>query len=124
MTQTLNDIVMGIVQADLHERFGSDWSIEVTEHPDLSGVVQIRIRRGEMDTEGSIAANANILLNKLSDMVEGKSIQEQVYEAIGDDWHPPYYLSTIGTNTCKHVYEEVAHHLDHFAWTKQNDPDE
>lgn len=123
MTQTLNDIVMGIVQADLHERFGPGWSIEVTEHPERTGVVQIRIRRGEIDTYGSIAANANILVNSLSEMVEGKSIQEQVYEAIGDDWHPPYYLSPIGVNTCKHVHEEVASNLDQFAWTEQNNPE-
>lgn len=126
--QVKNDIVMGLIQADLHERFGQGWSIEVLENPNPGkavpgSVVRVRIRYGHIGDEGAVAANANMLMPHLKLMVEGKSIQEQVHEAIGDEWAPPYYLNERGLNTCKDIHERVMSNLDYFAWTEQNNPE-
>lgn len=123
-----NDIVRELIQADLHERFGRGWLIEVIEHPNpgkgvAGSVVQLRIRHGQIGDTGAIAVNANMLTPHLKFMVEGKSIQEQVHEAIGDDWSPPYYLNKCGLNTCQDIYEQVIDNLDEYAWTEQNNPE-
>ena len=121
-----DDIVMGLMQDDLYERFGPGWSIEVVDHPKPGKaapgtVVQIRIRHGEVGD--GIAANANLLKPHLKLMVEGKCIQEQIYEAIAGDDRPHLYLNENGENTCQHVYENVMENLDHYAWTEQNNPE-
>lgn len=122
------DIVLGLIQADLHERFGHGWLIEVMEHPNpgkaASGsVIRVRIRYGHIGDDDAVAANANILTPDLKFMVESKCIQEQVHEAIGGDWAPPGYLNECGLNTCQDIYEQVIHNLDRFAWTEQNNPE-
>ena len=126
--QVRDDIVRGLIQAELHERFGHGWSIEVMEHPNPGkgapgSVVRVRIRYGHIGDIGAVAANANMLAPHLKLMVEGKSIQEQVYEAIEDDWAPPYYLNKCGLNTCQGIYEKIIGNLDEYAWTEQNNPE-
>ncbi len=123
-----NDIVRELIQADLHERFGRGWTIEVIEHPHpgkgaQGSVVRLRIRHGQIGDKGAVAVNANMLTPHLKLMVEGKSIQEQVYEAIEDDWSSPYYLNKCGLNTCQDIYETVINNLDEYAWTEQNNPE-
>ncbi len=123
-----NDIVRGLIQADLHERFGHGWSIEVMNHPNPGkavpgSVVRIRIRYGNIGDTGAVAANANMLTPHLKFMVEGKSIQEQVHEAIGDEWAPPYYLNDCGLNTCQEIYKTIIGNLDKHAWTEKNNPE-
>lgn len=119
-----NDIVMGMIQADLHERFGRGWSIDVMEYAkDDRGVVLVRIRHGHIGDAGAVAANAHMFLSDLKDMVEGKCIQEQVHEAIGGEWSPPYYFTKPGLNACKEIYDRVITHIDHYAWTEQNNPE-
>ena len=123
-----DDIVRGLIQAELHERFGHGWAIEVMEHPSPGkaapgSVVRVRIRYGHIGDTGAIAVNANMLAPHLKLMVEGKSIQEQVYEAIEDDWAPPYYLNQCGLNTCQDIYEKIIGNLDEYAWTEQNNPE-
>ncbi len=118
----------GLIQADLHERFGAGWSIEVIEHPNpgkgaQGSVVRVRIRHGRLGGFRGVAVNANMLTPHLKLMVEAKSIQEQVHEAIGDDWSPPYYLNKCGQNTCQGIYEKVIDNLDEYAWTEQNNPE-
>lgn len=122
------DIVRGLIQADLHERFGHGWSIEVMEHPNPGkgapgSVVRVRIRYGHIGDIGAVAVNANMLAPHLKLMVEAKSIQEQVHEAIADEWAPPYYLNQRGLNTCQDIYEKIIGNLDEFAWTEQNNPE-
>lgn len=122
------DIVRGLIQAELHERFGQGWSIEVVEHPSpgkavRGSVVRVRIRYGHIGDIGAIAVNANMLTPHLKLMVEGKTIQEQIYEAIGNDWAPPYYLNQSGVNTCQDIYEKIIGNLDEYAWTEQNNPE-
>ncbi len=123
-----NDIVRGLIQADLHERFGCGWSIEVIEHPDpgkgaAGSMVRLRIRYGHLGGFGAVAVNANMLTPHLKLMVEGKSIQEQVHEAIGDEWSPPYYLNKSGLNTCQDIFEKITGNLAEYAWTEQNNPE-
>ena len=126
--RVLDDIVMGLIQADLHERFGHGWSIEVMENPNPGKaapgtVVRVRIRYGHIGDKGAVAANANMLTPHLKLMVEGKSIQEQVHESIGGDWQPYVYLNKRGENTCQDIYEGVMNNLDRHAWTEQNNPE-
>jgi len=124
MTIKQDNIVMKLMRDDLHERFGPAWLIDVLEHPeDDRGVVCIRIRRGDMGEHGAVAANANMLMPHLKLMVEGKCIQEQVHEAIGNDWQPHLYLNKLGLNTCQQVYEHVLKNLQQYAWTEQNNPE-
>ncbi len=123
-----NDIVKGLIQADLHERFGHGWSIEVIDNPKpgkavAGSVIRIRIRYGHIGDTGAVAANANMLTPHLKFMVEGKTIQEQVHEAIGDEWSPPYYLNDCGLNTCQGIYETIIGNLDKYAWTEKNNPE-
>lgn len=118
-----NDIVMGLVQADLHERFGHGWSIDVMQRPKDDSVVLIRIRYGHIGDAGAVAANANMFMSRLKDMIEGKCIQEQVYEAIGGEWTPPYYLNQPGLDACKEIYDRVMARIDHYAWTEKNNPE-
>ncbi len=120
--------VMGLIEADLHERFGPGWSVEVMEHPNPGKaapgtVVRVRIRYGHIGDKGAVAANANMLAPHLKLMVEGKCIQEQIHEAIGGEWSPPCYLNQRGLNTCQDIYERVVNNLDHYAWTEQNNPE-
>ncbi len=120
--RVLDNIVMGLMQAYLHEQFGPGWSVLVHEHPnDDRGVVQIRIRHGELGD--GVAANANMLIPHLKFMIEGKTIQEQIFESIGDDWQPHVYLNTKGMNTCQHVYDEIIENLEQFSWTEKNNPE-
>ena len=123
-----NDSVRGVIQADLHERFGRGWSIEVIDHPKPGkavpgSVVCIRIRYGNIGDRGAVAANANMLTPHLKFMVEGKSIQEQVHEAIGNEWEPPYYLNDCGLTTCQEIYKTIIGNLDKYAWTEKNNPE-
>lgn len=124
MTIRQDTIVMQLMQDDLHERFGPGWSIDVLENPeDDRGVVCVRIRRGCMGEYGAIAANANMLMPHLKLMIEGKCIQEQVHEAIGNDWQPHLYLNQAGQNTCQGICKHVLKNLQRYAWTEQNDPE-
>lgn len=121
-----DNIVMELMQTDLHERFGPGWSIEVVDHPKpgraLPGtVIQIRIRCGQLGD--GVAANANLLKPHLKMMVTGKCIQEQIYEAIAGDCLPHLYLNETGENTCQLVYEKVMGNLDHYSWTEKNNPE-
>ncbi len=123
-----NDIVRELIQADLHERFGHGWSIEVMNHPNPGkgipgSMVRIRIRYGHIGDTGAVAANANMLTPHLRFMVEGKSIQEQVHEAIGNEWESPYYLNDCGLTTCQGIYEKIITNLDKYSWTEKNNPE-
>ncbi len=120
-----DNIVMELMQTDLHVRFGPGWSIEVIDHPmpgkALPGtVVQIRIRCGQLGD--GIAANANLLKPHLKLMVTGKCIQEQIYEAIAGTCLPHLYLNETGENTCQLVYDKVMNNLELYSWTEKNNP--
>lgn len=117
----LEDTAMGLIQSYLHEKFGAGYGIDVMRDSQDPCFMLVRIRKGNKGEPDAIACNARMLWLNLSYMIQYKTVQQQIEDAIYGAPEVNFILTEAGSNTCDHIFEIVnGNSAGCYAWNENN----
>lgn len=95
--------------------------IQAMRAEDDPRTVLFEIRKGLPNQPGAIACNARMFWAHLPMSMKLKPIEQQIEEAIYDEFGPvAYMLTEVATNTCDHIHESLMANIEQYTWNDSN----